>query len=126
VAQTVSKALVMAEALGIAPSLQPNSQKVVSFLTVDEIPDETSSFSGDDIITTLEDLKKAFKDQKDELLEDHTKDKQTFESEKLDFEQKIKLAEDALDDAKKKQSRTHQSHRHCQPRSEHRFGKSIG
>jgi len=104
VAQTVSRALVMAEALGVEPELHKSAKQLVSLLEAPVGDADTYSFQGGDIIKTLEDLKTTFKTSKNELLETHITDKHEFNVEKLDLNGAVELAEVALERSKKDKS----------------------
>jgi predicted nucleic acid-binding Zn-ribbon protein len=101
VAQTVSRALVIAEALGVEPKVHKSTKQLVSLLEAPVGDADTYSFQGGDIIETLEDLRTTFRDNKNELLETHIKDKHEFDVEKLDLNGAIELAESALERSKK-------------------------
>jgi len=97
--KTISKAILMAEALGHDLTPTPKAQRILSVL-LGESDAPSYEFQGDDIISTLEGLKDDFRAQKDQLLSDHTEVSHTYESEKQDRDQQLELAEKALEEHK--------------------------
>jgi len=97
--KTISKAILMAEALGHDLTPTPKAQRILAVL-LGESDAPSHEFQGDDIISTLEGLKDDFRAQKDQLLTAHTEVKHTYESEKQDRDQQLELDEKALEEHK--------------------------
>jgi len=99
VADTVSRAVLIADALDLAPSAE--SRHIVSVLMTGGVPSETYTFKSDSIISTLEDLKKTFRGKKVDLLKEHATATHTYDTTQQDLTDQIALATTAFEAHKK-------------------------
>jgi len=99
VADTVSRAILIADALDLAPSAE--SRHIVSVLMTGGVPSETYTFKSDSIISTLEDLKNTFRQKKEDLLKEHSTAKHTYDTTRQDLTNQIALATTAFEEHKK-------------------------
>merc|ERR1719313_2824487 len=93
--RTVRKAL----AISSAVELSPKHQRAVAVLLqadADEAPEGEFSFHSDDIIETIKDLEKEFKDKKDEVESNEAQNKKDFEEMMKSLEEDKKHAEETL------------------------------
>jgi len=78
-AKTVRQAVAMAEALGIAHVKKQAAAALAQLASAPEVPDSIYEFHGDDIVSTLEGLKKEFLSKKTELTEEEAKAQAEFD-----------------------------------------------
>jgi len=104
-AKTVRRAVAMAEALGITHVKKQAVAALAQLATAPEVPDSIYEFHGEDIVSTLEGLKKYFFSKKTELTEEEAKAQGEFDKFVQEKEASIAKTEEDLKKTSKIKSR---------------------